>query len=549
MSETLASTDILRSALDISKGVRGADGNNLALSDQIQFSSILKTLVDTPEETMAAAQGEPNPLDRMTRPEPKERDTAAPRDDNYDDRPAPKETQQPRSDQPAANDAPRRSDSDDRPKMDALSDKPAPKENENVAGDDAADDGAAPVLDGKGLENGAKDDFVFLINQPRAQAQNPNVDDGINQAALAAASNANQPITLPGQSTEAHGQVTSQSAQSVISAVLTDKNFSKVGEDIHNAVHHNKPEPKVNTNAQAAGNALASKQAQDLAMKIGNNPNNTVQVSVNVDNGAAKSVPNHVLTAGQQRTGANGVSPYHQLKPNLNAQNNANQGQLAQQDANAAFAQSVRLQAQAIGAQQAAQAANAGPKFLPVISADSAVTGVNGPAGPSQVSQTAKLNPTTAARQPEQPQKPTEQIAVNIKKAFGEGADKINIKLNPAHLGRVEVKMEIGQDGKLAAVILAEKPETLDMLQKDVRGLERALQAAGLDTSTDSLKFGLKQRAERQADPSRERENSHGGRPSERPDTGDDQIDPGLMANPSVYGRNIATNGGVDIRI
>jgi flagellar hook-length control protein FliK len=547
MSETVASTDILRSALDISKGVRGADGNNLALSDQIQFSSILKTLVDTPEEAMAAAQGEPNPLDRMTRPEPKERDTAAPRDDSYDDRPAPKETQQPRNDQPAANDTPRRNDSDDRPKMDTLSDKPAPKENENVAGDDAADDGAAPVLDGKGLENGVKDDFVVLT----------------------AAANANKPITLTGQATESHGQVTSQSAQSVISAALTDKNFTKVGEDIHNAVQQNKPEPRVNINAQAAGNALANKQAQDLALKIGNNPNNTVQVSVNVDNGAARSVPNHVLSAGQQlaamdpngdgdslfnngqqRAGANGVSPDRQLKPNPNAQNNANQGQLAQQDANAAFAQSLRLQAQAIGAQQAAQAAaNAGPKFQPVISADSAITGVNGPAGPSQVSQTAKLNPTTAARQPEQPQKPAEQIAVNIQKAFGEGADKISIKLNPAHLGRVEVKMEIGMDGKLSAVILAEKPETLDMLQKDVKGLERALQAAGLDTDSDSLNFGLKQRAERHADPSRERENSHGGRPSEHSDMDEDEVDQSFMANQHVYGRNMATNGGVDIRI
>jgi hypothetical protein len=43
-------------------------------------------------------------------------------------------------------------------------------------------------------------------------------------------------------------------------------------------------------------------------------------------------------------------------------------------------------------------------------------------------------------------------------------------------------------------MIIAERPETLDILQRDIRVLERALQDAGLKTDQNSLSFDLQSR-------------------------------------------------------
>lgn len=85
-----------------------------------------------------------------------------------------------------------------------------------------------------------------------------------------------------------------------------------------------------------------------------------------------------------------------------------------------------------------------------------------------------------------------DQIAVNIKKAVAAGKDEISINLKPAELGRIEVKLEVGPDGQVSAQVRADRPETLDLLQRDARGLERALQDAGLRADSGALNFGLR---------------------------------------------------------
>ncbi len=52
--------------------------------------------------------------------------------------------------------------------------------------------------------------------------------------------------------------------------------------------------------------------------------------------------------------------------------------------------------------------------------------------------------------------------------------------------------MEISPEGKLSAVIAVERPETLDLLQRDSRALEKSLADAGLKTDSNSLSFSLK---------------------------------------------------------
>ena len=84
------------------------------------------------------------------------------------------------------------------------------------------------------------------------------------------------------------------------------------------------------------------------------------------------------------------------------------------------------------------------------------------------------------------------QIAPHIAQAAADGNDRINIRLSPADLGRVEVKLEFGPDGRVQAVFAADRPQTVDLLQRDARDLERALQDAGLRADSGSLSFNLR---------------------------------------------------------
>lgn len=85
------------------------------------------------------------------------------------------------------------------------------------------------------------------------------------------------------------------------------------------------------------------------------------------------------------------------------------------------------------------------------------------------------------------------QVAMHLSRAVQNGINRLTIRLDPAELGRVEVKLEIGHDGRAIAWVAAERPETLELLQRDARALERALQQAGLQTDADSLSFSLSQ--------------------------------------------------------
>ena len=86
----------------------------------------------------------------------------------------------------------------------------------------------------------------------------------------------------------------------------------------------------------------------------------------------------------------------------------------------------------------------------------------------------------------------TMQVAVHVARAASDGIDRITVRLHPAELGRVDVKMEVAADGRVTAMVTAEKSDTLELLQRDSRALERALQESGLRTDSQSLNFGLR---------------------------------------------------------
>jgi flagellar hook-length control protein FliK len=87
---------------------------------------------------------------------------------------------------------------------------------------------------------------------------------------------------------------------------------------------------------------------------------------------------------------------------------------------------------------------------------------------------------------------PNEQIAVQIQNAMQKGSTRLTVDLEPAELGRVEVKLNVDKDKNVTAQVVVDRPATLDLLQKDAHTLERALQDAGLQTSSGSLSFNLR---------------------------------------------------------
>jgi flagellar hook-length control protein FliK len=87
------------------------------------------------------------------------------------------------------------------------------------------------------------------------------------------------------------------------------------------------------------------------------------------------------------------------------------------------------------------------------------------------------------------------QVAQHVGKAAKAGLTRIEIALEPASLGRVEVRLDFGRDGSINALFVADTREALDALRADARTLERALSEAGLETDSGSLGFSLREQS------------------------------------------------------
>jgi flagellar hook-length control protein FliK len=110
----------------------------------------------------------------------------------------------------------------------------------------------------------------------------------------------------------------------------------------------------------------------------------------------------------------------------------------------------------------------------------------------------AQARPATAASLP------AHQVAVHIQRAVSAGQDRIRITLHPAELGQIDVKLKVSNDGAVKAIVSIERPETFELLARDARGLEKALQDAGLKTDSGSLSFNLKGESEQDTTARRE---------------------------------------------
>jgi len=84
-----------------------------------------------------------------------------------------------------------------------------------------------------------------------------------------------------------------------------------------------------------------------------------------------------------------------------------------------------------------------------------------------------------------------DQVAISLKRGVKSGNDQIEINLEPASLGKIAVRLDFAQDGRVTATFSADRPDTLTLLNQDSRALEQSLRDAGLRADSGSLSFNL----------------------------------------------------------
>jgi flagellar hook-length control protein FliK len=99
------------------------------------------------------------------------------------------------------------------------------------------------------------------------------------------------------------------------------------------------------------------------------------------------------------------------------------------------------------------------------------------------------------------PQLP-QMVAVQIQRNLAANINSFTMKLDPAELGALQIRMSFGKDGSVKTRLTADKPETLSMLKNDAPALNRLLQQAGLRSDEGALSFDLNQQNGRDDDDS-----------------------------------------------
>jgi flagellar hook-length control protein FliK len=138
---------------------------------------------------------------------------------------------------------------------------------------------------------------------------------------------------------------------------------------------------------------------------------------------------------------------------------------------------------------------------------------------------------------------PLSGLALEIAVSARSGKSRFDIRLDPADLGRIDVRIDVDRNGQVTSHLTVEKPETLSMLRQDAPQLQRALDDAGLKTGSGGLQFTLRDQSSSGQDNS-----SETGRNAQRLVVSDEDAIPAAAAG-RTYGRVLGSSSGVDIRV
>jgi chemotaxis protein MotD len=139
---------------------------------------------------------------------------------------------------------------------------------------------------------------------------------------------------------------------------------------------------------------------------------------------------------------------------------------------------------------------------------------------------------------------PLNRLGIEIAATAQSGASRFDIRLDPAELGRIDVRIEVDRHGNVTSHLTVEKPETLVMLRNDAPQLQRALDDAGLKTSDGGLQFSLRDQSSGQNNNNPDDQSPR----YQRLAIGEEEVVPAAVVGRN-YGRMLGAAGGVDIRV
>ncbi|HEY2069074.1 MAG TPA: flagellar hook-length control protein FliK [Rhizomicrobium sp.] len=144
-------------------------------------------------------------------------------------------------------------------------------------------------------------------------------------------------------------------------------------------------------------------------------------------------------------------------------------------------------------AAQPAMHAQAAPQADVKVQQPVTVTGI-GATAPTQAAQTTQPTATATVHvaQASTAQPDVAALAVSIAAKSQAGSKHFDIRLDPPELGRIEVHLSVDDSGKAQAHLSADKPQTLDLLQRDQSTLTKQLKDSGIDLGQSGLSFSLR---------------------------------------------------------
>jgi flagellar hook-length control protein FliK len=176
------------------------------------------------------------------------------------------------------------------------------------------------------------------------------------------------------------------------------------------------------------------------------------------------------------------------------------------------------------------------------VDAGTQVTGTIQPQLPTAAATAApagSLSVTAATNAPV----PLSGLALEIAASAKSGKSSFEIRLDPADLGRIDVRIDVDRNGQVTSHLTVEKPETLSMLRQDAPQLQRALDDAGFKTGDSGLQFSLRDQSS-----SGQNSGNETGRNAQRLVISSEDTIPATVAG-QTYGRMLGSSSGVDIRV
>ncbi len=395
---------------------------------------------------------------------------------------------------------------------------------------------AQAVTEGPVVQAEVADDTQIVLADPTAQVATAAATDDTSDAPVVAQTE--EVVDTSAQTVVADKVVKAQGPVQTVTGPKTEE----VVDDT----------PKAETHAAAKTEQTPAAKAQSDAMSrlLGNSDQIKVAVTVEAPKAATPSINpyNHfsgyTMAANAGESLANGGA----AQTETNALAGDDTAATAQPQAAAAAAVAVAPTSTLSAPTPVAAAADTGVTAIGSTSAAQGSSHSQGEMGQNAFGQSNLNNAsgtnqangtqsTEGAKQPT-PSQVFEQIKVHITRATKAGLDNVTIQLRPDDLGRIEVKLEMAHDGKVKAMVIADNPQTLQLMRQDAHGLERALTDAGLRADANNLEFSLR------GDSNNGLAKSEGGNAAGG--NGGTEADVAADTESFDYGRAAYMRGGVD---